>query len=105
MAVRAAQGGVSTESVARAQSRAVRTARTRARRNFITHLVMLLFVIGALFPFYWMVATSLKTLTEALHSPPTWFPQEAQFQNYVNAFHAAPFGRYFFNTLFIAGIT
>lgn len=104
VAVRAAQNEIS-QSAERAQTRAVRTARARARRNFITHLIMVLFVIGALFPFYWMVATSLKTLSESLQSPPTWLPLHPEFKNYTNAFHAAPFGRYFFNTLFIAGIT
>lgn len=104
MAVRAAQGGVS-EPATRANSRAMRTARARARRDLIAHLILLLFVIGALFPFYWMVATSLKTLTESLQSPPTWLPRHFQFKNYANAFHSAPFGRYLFNTLFIAGIT
>ncbi len=104
MAVRAAQREVS-QPTTRAQSRTVRTAQTRARRNLIAHIVLILFVIGALFPFYWMVATSIKTLTESLQSPPTLLPQHAQIKNYANAFHAAPFGRYLFNTLFIAGIT
>ena len=104
MAVRAVDTGVS-KPAARANSRAVRTARARARRNLITHIILVLFVIGALFPFYWMVTTSLKTLTESLQSPPTWFPQHLRFKNYADAFHSAPFARYFFNTLLIAGIT
>ncbi len=104
MAVRAARGNLS-QPATRTQSRVARTARTRTRRNLVAHIALVLFVIGALFPFYWMVATSLKTLSESLQSPPTWFPQHAEFANYANAFHAAPFGRYLFNTLFIAGIT
>lgn len=104
MAVRTVENTVS-QPVRRAQSRAVRTAQVRARRNLFAHLVLLLFVIGALFPFYWMIATSIKTLNESLQSPPTWFPQHADLKNYANAFHAAPFGRYLLNTLFIAGIT
>lgn len=104
MAVRAAEQSVS-QPAERAGLRAVRTARARTRRNLVTHLVLVLFVIGALFPFYWMVATSLKTLSESLQSPPTWFPRHVQVSNYTDAFHAAPFGRYLFNTLFIAGFT
>jgi multiple sugar transport system permease protein len=104
MAVRAV-GRKVAEPAQGVQSRTVRTARTRARRNLVAHIVLIIFVLGALFPFYWMVATSIKTLTEALQSPPTWFPQHANFKNYANAFHAAPFGRYLFNTLLIAGIT
>jgi len=104
MAVRTAHGDF-TQPIPRAQSRTARTTQVRARRNLIAHIALILFVIGALFPFYWMVATSVKTLTESLQSPPTFLPQHTQIQNYANAFHAAPFGRYLFNTLFIAGIT
>jgi multiple sugar transport system permease protein len=104
MAVRVARRDLS-EPAQRAQSRTARTAQARAQRNLIAHIVLILFVVGALFPFYWMVATSVKTLSESLQSPPTWFPRRANFTNYANAFHAAPFGRYLFNTLFIAGIT
>jgi multiple sugar transport system permease protein len=104
MAVHTVRSEVS-QPTTRAQSRTVRTAQARARRNFIAHIVLVIFVIGALFPFYWMVATSIKTLTESLQSPPTLLPQHAQIQNYAKAFHQAPFGRYFVNTLFIAGIT
>ncbi len=104
MAIRTASRGV-LSSAQRAQPRAVRTAQARARRNLVSHIVLLIFVIGALIPFYWMVATSVKTLSESLQSPPTWIPQHANFKNYTNAFHSAPFGRYLFNTLFIAGIT
>ncbi len=104
MAVHTARGEVS-QPATHAHARTIRTARLRARRNVIAHIVLVIFVIGALFPFYWMVATSIKTLTESLQSPPTLLPRHAQFQNYATAFHQAPFGRYFVNTLFIAGVT
>jgi ABC-type glycerol-3-phosphate transport system permease component len=104
MAVGAAQREIS-QPTTHAQSRTARTAQARARRNLIAHIVLIIFVIGALFPFYWMVATSVKTLTESLQSPPTLLPEHLQIKNYANAFHQAPFGRYFLNTLFIAGIT
>jgi len=59
MAVRAAHSDL-TQPTARSQSRTARTAQARARRNLIAHVVLVLFVIGALFPFYWMVLTSIK---------------------------------------------
>ncbi len=101
MAVHAAPSD-RAQSATRAQSRSARTARTRARRSLITHIILILFVLGALFPFYWMISTSVKTLSESLQSPPTFIPQNAEIQNYSRAFHTAPFGRYFVNTLFIA---
>lgn len=104
MAVRTAPGSsVSLPSTANA--RAVRTAQSRVRRNLIAHIVLVLFVIAALFPFYWMVITSVKTLNEALSSPPTFFPHTWNFSNFPDALAQAPFGRYLINTLFIAVVT
>jgi multiple sugar transport system permease protein len=57
-------------------------------------------VVG--FPFFWMVSTSLKTRTEAVRSVPTILPAVPQWHNYVDAWRAASFGRYFINTTFIA---
>jgi len=53
-------------------------------------------------PFVWMVSTSLKSTREIFTYPPTWIPREWRFLNYVDAWRAAPFGRYFFNSLFVA---
>ena len=50
------------------------------------------------FPFFWMLSTSLKSEAEATSFPPSVFPIEWLFSNYVDAWHAAPFGRYFLNS-------
>ncbi len=84
---------------------AAHTAQVRARRNLIAHVVLIICVLAALFPFYWMVITSVKTLNEALHNPPTFFPMSWTFDNFPAALAQAPFGRYLLNTLFIAGMT
>jgi multiple sugar transport system permease protein len=57
------------------------------------------------FPFYWMVATSLKTLPEALAVPPLLFPAQPQLGNYARAWGQAPFERYFVNTAFVSTMT
>jgi len=51
------------------------------------------------FPFFWMLSTSLKTRAEATRLPPTVLPHQWEFSNYALAWHAAPFGRYFVNTV------
>lgn len=66
------------------------------------YLILTLGAIGAGFPFFWMIATSLKTRGEATRNPPTILPASPQWHNYVAAWQAAPFGRYFLNTTFIA---
>jgi len=55
-----------------------------------------------LLPFFWMVTTSFKTEIEALRMPPQWIPSSFQWSNYAKAWNAAPFGRYFFNSFFMA---
>jgi len=54
------------------------------------------------FPFYWMVTTAFKGLSEALLFPPTLIPSEWLWDNFVEAWGAAPFPRYFLNTIIMA---
>lgn len=64
--------------------------------------VYLLLVLGAvtmLIPFAWMLLTSIKTPGEAMSMPPVWIPDDPQFDNYLEAWSAAPFGRYLFNSI------
>lgn len=66
--------------------------------------IAILVVVAAVevLPWFWMVSTSLKPLSETLILPPTIFPDEVRFENYVEVWRSAPFTRYFFNSVFIA---
>ncbi len=57
-----------------------------------------------IFPFFWMIMTSLKSLSEINLSPPTLFPMEWHPENYVNAWNKpeSTFGRYFLNSAIVA---
>src|SRR5438477_6826876 len=78
--------------------RAERSVPTRA----IIHSILLLGAVVTAFPFYWMVATSFKDNSEAIASPPTFYPHAIHPENYALAWAAAPFARYFFNTAVVA---
>lgn len=66
-------------------------------------MIFLLFVaVIVVFPFYWMIATALKSNSEALMSPPTFFPKAMQFSNFLSALKMAPFLNYFLNTVIVA---
>jgi ABC-type glycerol-3-phosphate transport system permease component len=67
-----------------------------------THGVLILAGLLVSFPFLWMLASSLKTLPETTRFPPTLWPREPQWGNFAEAWAAAPFGRYFLNSAFIA---
>ena len=58
-----------------------------------------------LFPFVYMILSSLMTFQEATSVPPTLFPKSFQWQNFSEAMKQAPFVRYFINTIFVAGIS
>lgn len=61
--------------------------------------------IIVVFPFYWMIISSLKTLPEYELKNPTFFPQEIHWQNYANAFNKANMGRLFMNTLYVGVVS
>ena len=66
------------------------------------HLLLYGMAFMTVAPFLWMLLASFKDLGEILQYPPTWIPQRIILDNFVNAFQAAPFGRFYFNSLFVA---
>ena len=66
-----------------------------------TYAFLLLMALIVLFPFYWMIISSLKTLEEYRMSTPTFWPRKIMFSNYAEAFTAASLGRLFFNTMYV----
>ncbi len=82
-------------------------ARIRSRvRSTVVHILLSLWAVIVLFPFYWMVLTSVKSYS-AYNSEyiPRFFTLSPTLQNYVDAFTAVPLGRYFTNTLVFTLIT
>ena len=70
-------------------------------RVILPHVVLLLFAVIFLFPFVWLVMTSLKTPAEILKFPPSILPETFQWSNYKEALQAIPFTRYMMNTFMI----
>ena len=58
-----------------------------------------------LFPFYWMLISSVKSIAEYNQSVPSLFPQEFHFENYVKAFNTANLGTLFKNTVFVGVVS
>jgi len=60
-------------------------------------------VVGLLFlfPFVWLVLTSLKTDREIFAFPPTWYPHTIRWANYGDAVSYIPFVHYLWNTIVI----
>ena len=73
----------------------------RKVRNTIVYALLTLWAIMVLFPFYWMVLSSIKSYS-AYNAEyiPQLITLAPTLENYISAFTAVPLGRYFFNTLF-----
>ena len=69
------------------------------------YLFLLVMAVVVLFPFYWMIISSLKTLDEYRMSVPTFFPRRVMFSNYLEAFSSGNLGRLFLNTLYVGVIS
>jgi len=52
-------------------------------------------------PIVWMLSSSFKTSAEVFTVPVQWIPNTFHFDNYINAMQLAPFGRYFFNSMYV----
>lgn len=64
------------------------------------YLVLTLTALTMMIPFLWMVATSLKPLSEVQSGH--FLPQEWRFSNYTEVIHKIAYGRYYFNSVFVA---
>ncbi|MBS7176510.1 MAG: carbohydrate ABC transporter permease, partial [Clostridiales bacterium] len=80
--------------------------RSRRILNGIRHWAVMIFTtIFVLFPFYWMVLTSLKPREELMASPPVWIPSFLDFNNYKLVWEQMPLLRYLGNSLFVSLMT
>ena len=77
-----------------------RTARWGNRG--LRYLLMVVVAIPFIGPLWWMVTSSFKNTNEIFAFPPTLFPQTWLWQNFVEVFKFQPFGRQFFNSVYIA---
>ncbi|WP_218638935.1 carbohydrate ABC transporter permease [Paenibacillus sp. FSL H8-0548] len=73
---------------------------TRLTASYLLKTIVLMIFI---FPFLWMILTSLQTFRETLAYPPTLIPAVPQFINYFTALQAGPFLTYFKNSVLVTG--
>ncbi|MDE7161537.1 MAG: carbohydrate ABC transporter permease [Anaeroplasmataceae bacterium] len=74
-------------------------------RLVITYFLLFVLAIVIVFPFYWMIISSLKTQDEYYWSKPTFFPQTLDWVNYGEAWASADFGRYMINTILVGVVS
>ncbi|MGI6786189.1 MAG: carbohydrate ABC transporter permease [Gleimia sp.] len=80
---------------------------SKPRRKKITpgrlllHLFLIVGSIAMFGPFVWMVLSSFKTLPQLLSDPLSFLPDPYTTSNFVEAWNALPFGRAYFNSIYI----
>lgn len=84
-----------------------KNARIRKRvMNVITYTLLVFWALIVLFPFYWMILTSVKSYSEYNSEYiPKFFTLSPTLQNYADAFTAVPLARYFANTVIFTVLT
>uniref|UniRef100_A0A7C5RSH8 Carbohydrate ABC transporter permease n=1 Tax=Thermomicrobium roseum TaxID=500 RepID=A0A7C5RSH8_THERO len=78
------------------------TSRIRWRRlvgRALLGLMVLAVVVIMGLPLYWVATGALKTNREIYTFPPVWIPSDPQWSNFVAAWQAVPFGRFFVNSI------
>ena len=73
--------------------------------KFITYFFLILMALIVLFPFYWMIISSLKTQGEYRSTVPTFIPKQIVFRNYLDAFTTGSLGKLFMNTLYVGVVS
>ena len=88
------------ERIEAAAARRARVGRT------LTYLFLAIWALIVLFPFYWMLLSSIKSYG-AYNSEyiPRFFTPNPTLENYVEAFTAVPLGKYFLNTAIFTLVT
>ena len=78
----------------------------RRIKTVLTYILLVLWGMIVLFPFYWMVLTSLKSYSSYNSEYiPKFYTLSPTLQNYANVFTEVPLGRYLLNTLIFTVLT
>lgn len=70
--------------------------------NKLLHVLLVLFAIVAIFPFYWALVSSFKTEQQMFQVPPIWFPLDATLFNYVDLLERTRVATWTFNSFYVS---
>ena len=70
------------------------------------HSVLIFVSLLSIFPFIWLISTSLKGVNENIFAyPPTIIPTDFTWENYIGVWHKVNFIGYFIDSMVVAGFT
>jgi multiple sugar transport system permease protein len=87
------------------QTLSVQQKIVQAGAKVLVYAFLMLMALIVLFPFYWMISSSLKSLAEYKLSVPTFWPKQIIWSNYAEAFTTANLGKLFMNTAYVGVVS
>lgn len=78
-----------------------RRAVTTTIESVLLHAFLLIGLVISIFPFYWMIISSLKGRGEIFVLPPQWWTSDPLFRNYLTVFEKTNFATGFKNSVFV----
>ncbi|WP_236251131.1 carbohydrate ABC transporter permease [Bacillus sp. NSP9.1] len=97
--------------ISKAKTKAVRIKKESSIKKgklferILTYGLLVSLSIVFIFPFLWLVGTSLKPENEAISFPPSLLPKEWDFANYKDVFTIVNFGQYYLNSIIVTVAT
>lgn len=83
----------------------IRSKRQNVINKGFTYISLSIICLFLMFPFLWMISTSLKQASEIFSVIPRWIPKKLFFGNYMSIWTDTSFGRYMINSLIVAFAT
>lgn len=75
-------------------------------KTVIIYIILGIIAVLMLFPLVWLVSTAFKSSGENIFQfPPQFIPSQPTFGNFIKVWQTNPFGRYLFNSSFVALLT
>ncbi len=94
-----AESGHTVESIQKRQKI------TNVASTVILYIIILALALFMIFPFYWMIITSLKNNSEVISPTQTFYPTIVMWSNYVYVFQYFDFAEYMLNTIVVAAVS
>lgn len=84
----------------------MKSIKLKLTKNLLTHSILIFVSLLSIFPFIWLISTSLKGLNENIFAyPPQIIPSDFTWANYTGVWKQVDFIRYFINSMIVAGGT
>ncbi|HZQ10596.1 MAG TPA: carbohydrate ABC transporter permease [Anaerolineae bacterium] len=77
----------------------------KTSQTILLYLLLIPLSLIMLFPFFWMITTSLKPEVDMFATPPVWIPNPPTLENYANVIFEGDFHSYLLNSLIVATVS